>query len=712
MSTLEITVTYSVASVEVSGGSGPVVQITQPPQTQILQLGSISGAANQQITQAVASTTASAATATAAAATATSEAGVATAAAGTATAEAEAAAASATASANAYSAIANGTATSAGTLTGAEIIPLSRGAGLLQTTLTAIANFVSSFYKNLIGVMDVNDFAAGGTDDTVQITNAFNWLAGASRRCLRFQSQHVYTVSATTWLSGVSYGRIEGRGATIQAAATLAVAANTELVALTNVTDTDIFDLNLDGNRSARNPSGTETYAHNLVITTGCARVRVWRSRSDNAVSDGFYINTTTQTVLSSLPTDIDFYACRANNAYRNGLSVINSNRFRDHFGIYTGSTGTAPMVGVDCEPNMVTGDLGNIGTKFYGTVCSTNSGGGLQVAQSANDATLIGCDLSSNTGYGLVGYMSTVKVCGGTVFDGNTQGAIGGTFAYLTADGIIVQNHGTTTVNGVINVLTGTIEAHISNVDSRNNNTASASLPLINVQSAGTGFIGVSIDSVTHANSSCSILNTSARVHLTNLKQSGTTPASTYPVLLQGGASYSTVKGLHASGTNALIYCNAGNVNIDEITATNPTSTSIVAYFDSGATGVKVTNSRVQQTGSAVANQAPWYFAKPPALVDNIDYVGPYFGATAINFSGGLSGSYVGYVGNLPNPIQSQTLPQFTVANLPASTTVAKAYATNGLKPGESTGSGTGVEVIYTNSSWRRTCDYAVVSA
>jgi len=142
MSTLEITVTYSVPSLEVSGPSGSTIEITQPPQTQILQLGSISGAANQQITQAVASTTASAATATAAAATATSEAGVATAAAGTATAEAEAAAASATASANAYSAIANGTATSAGTLTGAETVPLSRGAGLLQTTLNAIADFV------------------------------------------------------------------------------------------------------------------------------------------------------------------------------------------------------------------------------------------------------------------------------------------------------------------------------------------------------------------------------------------------------------------------------------------------------------------------------------------------------------------------------------------------------------------------------------------
>lgn len=54
---------------------------------------------------------------------------------------AEAAQSAAQASAS-VSALENGTATDAGTLTGAEIVPLSRGAGLLQKTLTAIATFV------------------------------------------------------------------------------------------------------------------------------------------------------------------------------------------------------------------------------------------------------------------------------------------------------------------------------------------------------------------------------------------------------------------------------------------------------------------------------------------------------------------------------------------------------------------------------------------
>jgi hypothetical protein len=58
--------------------------------------------------------------------------------------------------------------------------------------------------------------------------------------------------------------------------------------------------------------------------------------------------------------------------------------------------------------------------------------------------------------------------------------------------------------------------------------------------------------------------------------------------------------------------------------------------------------------------------------------------------------------------------LPSYTVANLPGSNQVNgwKCYATNGCKPGESSGAGTGVEVIWTNAAWRRTSDYAAVSA
>ncbi|CAG2132468.1 hypothetical protein [Cupriavidus numazuensis] len=88
-------------------------------------------------------------TASTASAAATSQAGIATAQAAIATTQAGDAAASATAAAGSASAatastsaIANGTATDGGTLTGSETLPMSRGAGLLQTTLSKIASFV------------------------------------------------------------------------------------------------------------------------------------------------------------------------------------------------------------------------------------------------------------------------------------------------------------------------------------------------------------------------------------------------------------------------------------------------------------------------------------------------------------------------------------------------------------------------------------------
>jgi hypothetical protein len=57
-------------------------------------------------------------------------------------------------------------------------------------------------------------------------------------------------------------------------------------------------------------------------------------------------------------------------------------------------------------------------------------------------------------------------------------------------------------------------------------------------------------------------------------------------------------------------------------------------------------------------------------------------------------------------------TLWSCTVAQLPLGTNGQTIYVSNACKPGESTGSGTGVKALYTNGSWRRTCDYAAVSA
>ena len=69
-----------------------------------------------------------------------------------------------------------------------------------------------------------------------------------------------------------------------------------------------------------------------------------------------------------------------------------------------------------------------------------------------------------------------------------------------------------------------------------------------------------------------------------------------------------------------------------------------------------------------------------------------------------------VGYENHFTVP---QQLPSYTVANLPAAGTSGRvAYASDGLKDGESSGNGTGVPVYDDGSNWISFDNSSVVSA
>lgn len=89
--------------------------------------------------------------------------------------------------------IQNGTATDAGTLTGAEVVPVSRGSGLLQTAVSSIANYALNiatlFTQGVMGAISrtilaklldfaptITDFngSTGASDNSTAITNAIN----------------------------------------------------------------------------------------------------------------------------------------------------------------------------------------------------------------------------------------------------------------------------------------------------------------------------------------------------------------------------------------------------------------------------------------------------------------------------------------------------------------------------------------------------------
>lgn len=286
--------------------------ITVNGQTQIIQLGSLSAAVNQQITQAVASATASAATAV-------SEAGIATAAAQTATTEAQDAAASAIASANAYSAIANGTATPAGTLTGTESVPLSRGNGLLQTTWNTVATFILTIFTILIvsgpGAVartiiakllempvSPEDFGAVG-NGTTDDTTAFTMACLASRK-VRLKRGKTYLVPHLT-LADLSNFELDGNGAAIVSnqiqsilgfkSVTWGIGANIYVHDLTlyytnnpNVRTDNIFPLWFQGVNGVRVERVIVTNSWSAgVIFTACSAIDFHWNKVSNTLADG-----------------------------------------------------------------------------------------------------------------------------------------------------------------------------------------------------------------------------------------------------------------------------------------------------------------------------------------------------------------------------------------------------------------------------------------
>jgi hypothetical protein len=339
-------------------------------------------------------------------------------------------------------------------------------------------------------VATVAGFKGRGGDDTARLSAAFSWLQSAPNRSLTLDRRR-YVVSACIPLVGARAFRIKGNGATIAAADGMPVESEYQILNFQECSDGEIADLNVDGNRSHRSPA--EVPAHSVQIFTGCARLRFLRVQSDNAVVDGFYVDTHKPRMLSALPTDIEFRDCRARNAFRNNVSVINSNRFREINGIYNGANGTPPMAGIDFEPNGPN-DLGNIDVQCYGTRCDNNKGAGFQVTGRNTSAALHDVAASANG-----------------------DGAVIGQWGYLRIDGITVENYGSSIRRGIIDAYYMSGETHISRVRARNCNPGSNSKPIIFVHPTNTG--PVTIDDVATIYSTHAVVGGNPKARVSGLR-------------------------------------------------------------------------------------------------------------------------------------------------------------------------------------------------
>jgi len=432
----------------------------------------------------------------------------------------------------------------------------------------------------------VSSFPSSGTDDTAQIAAAYAWLAGGPYRGLWFEFRQ-YIISGQLALTGAVNFRIFGNGASIKAADGSAAGAGTQMFYMTNSTDGEIYDLNYDGNRANRTPS--ETTSHLFEIYTGCARIDVFNCRADNAVCDGFYVGAQSPTSLN-VPTDIRFFQCSADNGYRNCMSLINSVRFRDYDGVYTGANGTLPKAGVDVEPNSST-DIGNVDCQFHRTRFTGNANYGLQVTL-AN---------------------SQVK-CFDIVSSGNTGGAVGCfSSGSLEIQGITMEDYTSSVTRGLIDVGSGSGYVSVDGIRINNCQQNNSAKPMIYVHAAATG--PVRFSDIVQRNSKGPTLVSYLKAYVDGFAMYGDNNDYAFTLL---GAKNSVLRNLYSDGSGAMLYTEQPCTDVENVKMVNPLPTGGLLFFAAVATRCSLKNMHVHQDVAVPAGQIGCQFAVAPLVLSN----------------------------------------------------------------------------------------------
>lgn len=522
--------------------------------------------------------------------------------------------------------------------------------GAVTTTVALKLGEVKSF----------DDFGAvgdGATNDRAALQTAFDWLVGAARRALYGVASKKYVVGSAadatplTITSGANFC-IFGEGATIYAAANRPALAGNQMLVLTGNTDFYIENLNIDGNRANRVPSNASSF--NMSITDSNARGTLYNVHSDNACSDGFYLDSSTPNTLSSLPTDIHFINCEANNAYRNNVTLVNSVRFRDYHGVYKDANGTAPEDGIDVEPDVNT-TQGNQDVQLRGTECTGNDGYG--ISASLSNSAVRAFDIIANS---------------------NTKGAILHAAGTFSLDGFHGNSYTTATVAGVI---TASIDA--TRTDFRN--MSFENIVLNDVNKACVVVIGDStelqkVQNISGVNIEGGLLYIGQSAYATNIGAVKFHPTAGPAVTVAANSSVVTnVAVQHTAGSDRSISVTGDDVVIDGVTITNPGATSGgtmgVIEWGAGADRGSLRNVTIRQNNAIPANQVAVMFDQPPLVVDEIDAWatgGNYTAATVLSLTNGSANSLISNV--RPHPFRNTATwdPANLANNASQTTTVA----------------------------------------
>jgi len=292
--------------------------------------------------------------------------------------------------------------------------------------------------------VSVSRFGAAGdgkTDDTAAIQSALNYIK-AHGGTLTFEAGKTYIVSERLKIVGAEDFKIDGNRATIKMANDVPAKRGYSILFIEASNHFAVTELTVDGNRENRSPEPRP--AHNIHIKSSHDF-----SFSDvdaiNAVSDGFLVHTGSRDDPSTYPQDGLFLNCRADNSFRNGMSIANGDNIQVIGGAYTNTHGARPSAGIDVEADPGTASPGNHNILIKDVTFAGNDGYGVQLSAKGKptNITVEGSYFTDNDRGGIrLGSASTL-IKGNTFenFSKSERGVIDLPAARTNGNNVIVGN-------------------------------------------------------------------------------------------------------------------------------------------------------------------------------------------------------------------------------------------------------------------------------
>jgi hypothetical protein len=179
------------------------------------------------------------------------------------------------------------------------------------------------------------------------------------------------------------------------------------LIMAHSVHDVEIIGGKIVGDRANHNPATGGEWGYGVNVK-GSTNVLVHWTEASNFWGDGFIVdgNGTGADMVHSDYVTLDHLTSSYNR--RQGLSItdganhvlVENSTFRDT-GPLDGAPGTAPMAGVDIEPDDPT-TVTTTDVRLAGNTMTTNEGNGVEIHAGTSNITAVGNDVSQNHGYGL----------------------------------------------------------------------------------------------------------------------------------------------------------------------------------------------------------------------------------------------------------------------------------------------------------------------